>query len=260
MDFETLSIDSLTDILLQTPIADLTQLCTTNKRVQEICFSDSFWQKRLAQDFPNEVAKKPANLSWKDWYINVSEFKIDFLKLEYEDSREEYLLEKVIPEIFKQLRILEKRSIDPPKIYFSGEGDSNQTTFERASNHLELGVVSSSKFVALILLRFVRIIIDDHQTMLDEDLFSRHYDLGEEKRKLITEEEFNKIPIPISEFLELLSHHEDQYLSSFDLSDEFKVKLGYGKNKQVIRKRLHEVNIWTLPRIEQAFSEDINWR
>lgn len=261
MDFETLSTDSLTDVLLQTPIADLTQLCTTNKRVQQICASDSFWQKRLLLDFP-KATEKPAEIAWKDWYINVSEFKIDLIRLE-SDEREEYITEEVLPEVFKQLKLLEGRSNDPAQMYFSGEGDSNQGSFEHASNHLELGVISTSKFVALILLRFVRIVFDEREDLFDINLFDHCYDLYHDldpaERAFCTVKDLQKVPVALSEFLHILSKQEATYMSSFGLSDEFSVKLGSGKRKQVIKKRIHQVDVWTLPRIEKAFAEDLSW-
>lgn len=258
MDFESLSLDSLTDVLLSTPIPDLTSCCKTSKRIEQICASDSFWPKRITQDFPTSVANKPVDLSWKDWYIQMSEFQIDLIQLDSND-REAYITEEILPEVLKQLKILEQRSTELAKIYFSGEWDSNQTDFEEQSNRLEVGVISPSKFVALILFRFVRIMVDDRQDLLDNDLFDYYYDLNEEERK-ITFEEYKKIPIPLSKFLNMLSENEQQYMNCFNLSDEFKCKLGYGERKEVIKKRIHEVNIWTLPRLEKAMQDDINWR
>ena len=46
------------------------------------------------------------------------------------------------------------------RVYFSGEFDSNQTEFEKLSNHLEIGVIAPTKIEGLVLLRLLRMIVD----------------------------------------------------------------------------------------------------
>src|SRR5207253_588593 len=68
-----------------------------------------------------------------------------------------------------EIYIKDHIDFDVPKIYFSGEYDSNQTKFERQSNQLEIGVLASNKSSGLIMLRLLRIIIDVRPDMLLED-------------------------------------------------------------------------------------------
>lgn len=49
--------------------------------------------------------------------------------------------------------------------------DSNQTKFELGSNNLEFGVLAYNETVALVLLTFLRIIIDDMINLLTKDSF-----------------------------------------------------------------------------------------
>lgn len=81
----------------------------------------------------------------------------DNCELDLLDSIEKYL---------KELPIDNK-----PRLYFSGEGDSNQTKFEYGSNNLKFGVLVYNKTTALVLLRFLRIIIDNRPDFLLEDPF-----------------------------------------------------------------------------------------
>jgi hypothetical protein len=52
------------------------------------------------------------------------------------------------------------------KIYVNNEFDSNRTTFEELSNRRLIGVLSSKKTVANVLLVFLRIIIDNYPDLL----------------------------------------------------------------------------------------------
>lgn len=67
-----------------------------------------------------------------------------------------------------KLKELERGEV---KIYFSGEFDGNQTKFESLSNHLEVGVIAPNKITGLVLLRLVRIIIDENTDLLMDDCF-----------------------------------------------------------------------------------------
>src|SRR5579863_4604528 len=91
-----------------------------------------------------------------------------------------------------------------PKIYFSGESDSHQSKFERASNNLEIAVISTNKELACVLLRFVRIIID------------------EKPKVLIFTIEDDDVPeeLTVCEIFKRLFEIENLYISSFKLTDK----------------------------------------
>lgn len=75
----------------------------------------------------------------------------------------------ILNEIKKYLTNKMQTNSGKAKLYFSGEFDSNQSKFEYGSNNLTFGVLSSNKTVALVLLRFLRIIIDNRAELLMED-------------------------------------------------------------------------------------------
>ena len=244
MNFEQLPADALTELLLQCPIRGLAQWPATCRKVQAICSGDYFWQLRTRRDYPLEPAPD-TDTTWKEWYQTISEAKIDLTKLQ-DKRRDDYVSDDLLPKIFSRLRAIQKRSSEPAKMYFSGEGDSNQTTFERKSNHLQIGVVSNSEFVALCLLHFVRILVDGRPDLLDIDLFDRIADGDVEG------------PVTLTTFLDVVSRSERDYLVSFGLNDLFEVTLGYGKRKTLIQTTISGVDVWTIPRIIKAL-KDIEW-
>jgi hypothetical protein len=64
-----------------------------------------------------------------------------------DDERDEQvrpLLEKLFQHL-TELTVKAANKSEPWKMYFSGEFDSQLTAFERASNHLEIGVIANNK-------------------------------------------------------------------------------------------------------------------
>jgi hypothetical protein len=111
------------------------------------------------------------------------------------------------------------------KVYFSGEFDSNQTEFEKKSNHLEIGVMASTKIEGLILLRLLRIIVDKNYRLLLEDI---SFDWKEIDGKEVLVDYINKKQRMIR-IMKRLAKKEKQYITSFKTTDQFTVKL-YGRN------------------------------
>lgn len=74
--------------------------------------------------------------------------------------------------------ITNKNITNERKVYFSGEYDSNQTKFERASNDYEVGVIANNHHIGRILLRLLRIIIDDNI-----DLFDLPFEIRDEEEE-----------------------------------------------------------------------------
>jgi hypothetical protein len=157
-------------------------------------------------------------------------------------------------EIFNQVRDYLKTLItqateakQPTRIYFSGEFDSNQTKFERMSNNLEIGVIANDEQVAMVLLRFVRIVVDNH-----EDLFV--WDLGDFKS-------YVEKPETIENIVAYLSERETTYSHSFELDQVPTVTLrGWdrtvgGITKYIINKQIHEIDLWTFPRVMLAMED-----
>lgn len=122
-----------------------------------------------------------------------------------------------------------------PKIYFSGECDSNQTEFETKSNYLQIGVLAHNDNVGLILLRLLRCVIDGHDI---------HF---------VVEDVYNEVDgknVSLEKFMEILAKQENMYMSSHSLGDRFVNILHGWKGETRITKRITEVDVWTLPRIE----------
>jgi hypothetical protein len=132
------------------------------------------------------------------------------------------------------------------KIYFSGEYNSNQTKFERASNHLEIGVIAPSEAEGLVLLRLVRIIIDRNYTLLMDDLCLNWKEVN---GKEIEVNYLGKI-LSMDRIAKRLSKKEKTYMECFKLDEPLTTKLyGYGKSKTKIAKTVKDVNTWDLSRV-----------
>lgn len=67
---ETLSRDTVFQLLLNLSGANLLNFCATNTTISSICDerNDYFWRTKVFNDYSN-VPNKPDNLSWKRFYI-----------------------------------------------------------------------------------------------------------------------------------------------------------------------------------------------
>lgn len=151
--------------------------------------------------------------------------------------------QQLLDDIEKYLK--ELPSNDLPKIYFSGEFDGNQTKFEFGSNNLQFGVLAYNKTVALVLLRFLRIIIDNREELLCEDSFStwdEEYDPKDDSINHVTK--YDK-EIEMSEIIKRLAEQENEYMQSFSLDKQ--ISTNFSRDNFI--RRLDEIDIWTLPRI-----------
>lgn len=147
-------------------------------------------------------------------------------------------------ELLKEIaKTLQKEKSYKTKIYFSGEYDSNQTLFESLSNQLEIGVLAPNRKTGLVLLRFLRIIIDNYPKLLMEDVMERYNE--EDECEVL---EYGS-KIKMAEIIKEISKKEKHYLSEFHLTDELKTNFVGGEN---VTKRLDEIDVWTLPRIMAA--------
>ena len=140
----------------------------------------------------------------------------------------EVLTEKVL----SILRKYEDESTDQPRIYFSGEVDSNQTKFEKQSNKLKIGVIGKSKIAARALLRLLRMHVD-HNPLFDFDI------------KMMIEEEME---INYKNLIKMLGDQENDYGSDYDLSQPLTVEYVDGS---LLTRNISDVNIWTLTRADK---------
>lgn len=146
-------------------------------------------------------------------------------------------------------------NLNKSKLYFSGEFDSNQTKFEQGSNDLEFGVLSSNKTVALVLLRFLRIIVDNRPDLFMDDI-CHDWENDDENGDGVFAEIGDTILI--KDIVTRIAEKEEQYTSDFELDQPISVTLSEGnivtgKIKEiVITKKLEEIEIWTLPKIIQG--------
>ena len=132
-------------------------------------------------------------------------------------------------------------------MYFSGEYDSNQTKFEFGSNNLELGILAYNETVALVLLRFLRIIIDNMTDFLYEDSFCTFVEQFDPKSNFMTETVKVDEQIEINEIIKRLSEKEETYMHCFSLDQP--IHTNFVRTEHNFTKRLDEIDIWTLPRI-----------
>lgn len=157
----------------------------------------------------------------------------------------------------KELEVLEELFVyvekkftnkDNMKIYFSGEFDSNQTKFEKMSNHLEIGVIAQNHNLACFLLGLIRIIID------------KNYQLLQARLEFNPENDTKVIKASARKMFKLLYNSENEYTQGFELnikpftelsSCKFGADGKYNIEKIVIEKSLDEIDIWTYARIKK---------
>ena len=151
---------------------------------------------------------------------------------------------------------------DTLRLYFSGEFDSNQSKFEKGSNNLKFGVLACNKTVALVLLRFLRIIIDNRGELLMEDSFcsltSEECDPKNDNwvicymKRIVKNGESMKM----DKIIKRIATHEISYIHSFSLNEP--ISTSFVREEFNFEKRLDEIDIWTLPRV-MAEMRDIEY-
>jgi hypothetical protein len=143
---------------------------------------------------------------------------------------------------------LEKRNIGEPKVYFSGEYESNQTKFEYLSNNLLIGVEANNKGVGIVMLRILRYITDNYLELYNIDsnpeenaqFLQEYVDLDEHS-------ELDRIILAMYE-------SEKTYMQSFKKDEEFKVKLMKDKNgictTYLVKNKYGTTNIYGMNRLK----------
>ena len=152
----------------------------------------------------------------------------------------------IIKDIFEYMTDLSKKSagIHPVKLYFSGEFDSNQTDFERKSNHLEIGVTANNETVGLALLRLLRIIIDEYPNLFWSTLEGVYEEtnLAKPTSKGHT----------IEDIVKCFAESEETYMSAFGFDEKLTVTLCGHDGRFAFNRNLDEVDIWSRSRIQDA--------
>ena len=120
---------------------------------------------------------------------------------------------------------------DTPFLFFSGEFDSNQTTFESGSNNLKVGVVARNLPTAQVLLRLVRIIIDNNLPLFNDPFENNEF-------HTLTFDNY------VNYFRE-----DDAYIVSFPIADTFTRELGSSNGNYQVESTIDTVDVWTIPRI-----------
>ena len=84
---ETLSRDLLFDLLLHLQGANLLNLCNSNKQLFNFCndTNDYFWQNKILLDY-SDIPTKPANISWKRYYIQLGTNHLKQIPLYYDEE------------------------------------------------------------------------------------------------------------------------------------------------------------------------------
>jgi hypothetical protein len=157
-------------------------------------------------------------------------------------------------------------------LYCSGEEDSSQTTFEKRSNHLEVGVLAPNKDVAKTMLFVLRMIIDGNlhlafdrlESELEEDEEEKRIDVASIEPAIILQNLGARKNLWLSlDSLLLIWRESKEFIKrSTDPLEPIKVTLvgGYFDNEQkfhlkeqTIFKEWKDVDKYDLPRLLEAW-------
>lgn len=73
MSLISLPRELVQELLLSMDTSVLLNFCSTNKEFRNLCNNEFFWQQKVSQ--LGQVSPKPNNLSWKQYFINLTNFK-----------------------------------------------------------------------------------------------------------------------------------------------------------------------------------------
>lgn len=119
-----------------------------------------------------------------------------------------------------------------PRLFIDGEFDSNQTKYERKSNHGKIGVVASSDLEAKVLLVYLRIIIDKNWEYLINMFDPEAVELNE--KRILSK-------IALSSF-----HYVDWFLPNTPIVIELM--------RETIERAYDEVDKWDYNRIKDTIN------
>lgn len=73
MSLISLPQELLTELLLSMDTSALLNFCSSNVQIRGLCNNEFFWQQKVQQ--LGQSPPKPTNLSWKQYYINLTNYK-----------------------------------------------------------------------------------------------------------------------------------------------------------------------------------------
>lgn len=154
---------------------------------------------------------------------------------------------EIVADVFERLKKSLYSSNSEMRIYFTGTSDVPHSDFEERSNNLKIGVIANKSVVARNLLFFLRII--------QAETGWAHRDLSSVLLDVSLENPRAKISDYISHFAAL----EQGSTVSFSLNEVPTVTLFHGPTHyQTISVPLCDIDIWTLPRIQEHIGYIIN--
>lgn len=245
MALSMLPDELLMEIVINTPISELDKLCLSSSKLRDICSDDLVWKQKLEKD--HMMGDKPDNMTYQQWYRDMSEFVFDPKLLRKE--KEDYLFD-VFEKIFARLKLMEDRrhkSGKPTKIYLSYREYDAETSFEKKSNELDLGVITNNKITASIILLFARL-KEDNKVMLLNELLSGAYE----------DPDLPHLTNSLTDIIEKMTKAEIDSIKSHKLDQQITDGLYKDGQQLQIIKPLYDMDIWTLKRT-RAEIEEISW-
>ena len=138
--------DNLSDIMLQMSIQSLYSFCQLNKRTQNICHNEHFWQSRVSSHAPSELSHKPEFLTWKhyDKILEIGIFISLYLHKQYRTTINipgKALLSNDIQLIDTELndKIFPIRSATAIRVYVGADG--NILSIVLSQNDIPMNIV-----------------------------------------------------------------------------------------------------------------------
>jgi hypothetical protein len=223
------------EIMLRMDYYDVLSYCRADIEANKICNQSYFWNKKAKRDF-GVIIENGKTGYFK--LFNKIEDSDDICNIDYVDN--------IVDKILKRIKYSETISEENYKLYFSGEGDSNQNKFEILSNALEIGVIAKTIECASILLKILYAVAIENplMTIVDIDILK---DMEQE--------------LTITNFIEQSVENFKMYGDVFNIDDKLTRKLKHfdmDSNKIVettIEKHLGDVDLWTYNRVASSIKD-----
>lgn len=232
-----------------------------------ISSSQLSYQSSSPSDIDTKVKSKKRNI--KDEKVQVSDI-LDLLKVKFTKKNNKIIL-RFILQALKQL----PNEWEENKLFFSGECDTNQTTFEEDSNKLRIGVLARNKTVGRILLSFLRLLFDSNHKIIyyrlsdsfsyqeeeEESVSSKKIKVDESTiiESRVGENKVDEDEITIDEILNEIACCEDDTIydvnEKSDISKCITTTLSGCDGSYIYSRQLFCVDMWTLERIETTMMQ-----
>lgn len=63
------------NFLAQMPLDIICKFEAADQRLANFCQKEQLWQAKVRRDYPNAVSNKPAELSWREYYMQLHSSK-----------------------------------------------------------------------------------------------------------------------------------------------------------------------------------------